>query len=196
MPKKLTQEEFEERLKNYTNDTVELITPYVNKRTKVIIKCKKCGYEWEKSPQGLCPSSQYNFEGCPQCNHENSFIEYKCDYCGKIFKRQRKDFKYSESGFHYCSKECGNRHKNQLRKEAGEWDNSLNYRLRAFEVYPHECLCCGWDEDDRILEVHHIDEDHKNNDINNLCILCPICHRKITLGYYYLDLENKQLIER
>ena len=195
MPKKLTQEEFEQRLKKYTNNTVELITPYINRRTKVIIKCKFCGYEWEKSPQGLCPSERSHFEGCPQCKKENSYIEYKCDYCKNIFKRKKSNFKETESGFHYCSKECGNRHKNQIRKEKGEWDNSLNYRLKAFEKYPHECLCCHWNEDERILEVHHIDENHNNNDINNLCILCPTCHRKITLGYYKLDIEKRMLIE-
>lgn len=45
MAKKLTNEEFKKRLDEYTNDSVELLTEYVNKRTKVLIKCKKCGYE-------------------------------------------------------------------------------------------------------------------------------------------------------
>lgn len=35
MPKKLSNEEFKNRIKEYTNDSVELITPYINKRTKV-----------------------------------------------------------------------------------------------------------------------------------------------------------------
>jgi len=41
--------------------------------------------------------------------------------------------------------------------------------------------------------VHHIDENHNNNDIKNLCLLCPICHRKITLGYYKLNIVTKKL---
>ena len=61
------------------------------------------------------------------------------------------------------------------------------------EFYEHKCMCCGWDEDDRILEVHHIDENRKNSHISNLCLLCPTCHRKITLGYYKLNLETKEL---
>lgn len=88
--------------------------------------------------------------------------------------------------------DVGNLHKNQIRKDSGEWDLSKNYRLRAFETYEHKCLVCGWNEDERILEVHHKDENHDNNDINNLCILCPTCHRKITLHYY--KLENNLLI--
>ena len=43
MPAKMTQEEFERRVKEYTNDTVEVISPYINRRSPVTIKCKKCG---------------------------------------------------------------------------------------------------------------------------------------------------------
>lgn len=34
MPKKITNEEFMERVKKYTNDSVEVITPYINKKNK------------------------------------------------------------------------------------------------------------------------------------------------------------------
>lgn len=49
-----------------------------------------------------------------------------------------------------------------------------------------------WREDERILEVHHIDENRSNNEITNLIILCPICHRYISLSIYTLsELKNK-----
>ena len=66
MPKKITNEEFMERVKKYTNDSVEVITPYINKKTKVKIKCKKCNYIWDVSPISFMPSStkDYNFIGC------------------------------------------------------------------------------------------------------------------------------------
>jgi hypothetical protein len=32
------------------------------------------------------------------------------------------------------------------------------------------------------FEIHHIDEDPSNNDRNNLLLLCPTCHSKITKG--------------
>lgn len=80
--------------------------------------------------------------------------------------------------------------------ESGEWDDSSNYRLRAMSNLPHRCMVCGWDEDERILEVHHINENRQNNELENLVILCPTCHRKITLGYYSLDMENKKLIKK
>ena len=174
----MTQTEFKQRLKEYTNDTVELITPYVNKKTYVKIKCKKCGYIWEISPATLMPSSmkKSNFSGCPECKYET----IECDYCHKIFKRLKSEIK-TKSGYNYCSKECGNRHKNKL---ITNWDNSVNYRRNAFNIYPHKCSICGYDEDERILEVHHLDENHNNNDIKNLIILCPNCHKKITLHLF------------
>ena len=197
MPKKLSQEEFKKRVDDYTHNTVILITPYVNKRTKVIIECKQCHYQWTVSPQSFIPSEQkYNFKGCPQCLQQQLYQKVCCSYCGKEFIKLKTELNKSKTGYNYCSRECGNRHKNQIRKENGEWEDSQNYRLKAFEKYPHHCLCCDWDEDERILEVHHINENHNDNNIDNLCILCPICHRKITLGYYILDIKNKILIKK
>lgn len=44
------------------------------------------------------------------------------------------------------------------------------------------------------FEVHHIDEDHRNNDRDNLLMLCPICHSKITKGDISMDeVKGKKL---
>jgi hypothetical protein len=37
------------------------------------------------------------------------------------------------------------------------------------------------------FEVHHIDEDHGNNEKTNLVMLCPLCHSKITKGDISMD---------
>ena len=183
MPKALTQEEFLNRLNSYTNNTVELITPYVNRRTKVTIQCKKCGHQWQISPSSIIPSQRqnYSFIGCSECKYE----EVECSYCHKKFKRLKSQLeKDNKTGFIYCSRECGNKHKNE---QVTIWSNGTGYRRNAFNKYEHKCAVCGWDEDERILEVHHIDEDRSHNDINNLIILCPICHKKLTLHLYTLE---------
>lgn len=38
------------------------------------------------------------------------------------------------------------------------------------------CERCGYDKEMRILGVHHKDRNHKNNDLENLEVLCPTCH--------------------
>ena len=184
MPKKITQQEFVNRVKEYTQDTVEVIGTYVNKRTPVTIKCKICGHKWNISPASFCPSAtkEYSFKGCSECKYEHTV----CSYCGKEIRRLKSDLKTS-SGYVYCSRECGNRHKAELTKR----NDSNAYRRNAFEHYEHKCAICGWNEDIALLEVHHIDEDRTNNTVVNLIILCPICHKKLTMHLYYLTKENK-----
>lgn len=187
MPKKLTKEEVQQKITNNFEQKVILNGEYQNKRTKIDLKCLECGHEWTALPTSVLYDDYIHH--CPNCGGKKGRI-VKCAFCGKEIYRNPSQLKKSISKLYYCSKECSNRHKNQIREEAGEWDNSVNYRRRAFESFSHKCFVCGWDEDERILEVHHKDENRKNNEIDNLVILCPTCHRKITLGYYEL-IENK-----
>lgn len=182
MPKKITQQEFEQRVKEYTNDTVDVIGLYKNKRTHVLVQCKKCQAQWDMSPTSIMPSAmnKNSFNGCSNCRYE----ERECGFCKKIFKRLKSENNKSKSGIVFCSQECGNRYKNQIRKKA---DNASDYRRTAFENYEHKCSICGFDEDEQILEVHHIDENRKNNYCKNLIILCPNCHKKLTLHLYTLE---------
>lgn len=186
---KLTQEEAQKRIVQNFAQKVTLISEYKNRRTKIKLRCEECGHEWETSPTSVM-YGDYTHR-CPNCGVKSG--EYvKCAYCGKEIYRCQSRLDSSKSGYYYCSRECGNLHKNQLREDSGEWENSPSgYRKRAFKIYPHKCAVCGWSEDERILEVHHIDENREHNNIENLCILCPTCHRKITLQYYKLTDDFK-----
>ena len=84
----------------------------------------------------------------------------------------------------FCSRECGNRWKS---KQIANKQDGTSYRRNAFEYYPHKCSICGWNEDERVLEVHHIDEDRQNNQLSNLIILCPNCHKFLTLHLFSLE---------
>lgn len=129
-------------------------------------------------------------------SHKNSELCI-CATCGKEIWKTKSEIKRSKSGRVYCSRHCATISNNTLYK-SGENHPSYkgtDYRQKALQHYDLKCICCGYDEDTRILEVHHIDENHKNNDLSNLCILCPNCHRKITLQLYYLD-QNYKLIPK
>jgi 5-methylcytosine-specific restriction endonuclease McrA len=52
----------------------------------------------------------------------------------------------------------------------------INYRKLAFEHYPPICAYCGFGIPE-ILEVAHLDGNRSNNDMQNLIILCPNCHK-------------------
>lgn len=110
--------------------------------------------------------------------------------------KPRAECERSKSGNMYCSRSCANTTNNRIYKQGVNHPNYkglyTSYRKIALRTYPNKCCVCGYNEDVRILEAHHIDGNRKNTDIENLCLLCPTCHRKITLGYYKL-LPNKSL---
>lgn len=188
MSSSLSQEEVSERVVKNFKQNIILIGKYKSRREKVELRCQDCNHQWFANPSTFLYRS--NCE-CPNCGEHspNNRIEVKCTYCGKIIFRRPCEIKSNQSGKFYCSRECGNKDKANLMQT----QDSKNYRLKAMNKYSHECICCGWNEDERILEVHHIDENRENNDIENLTILCPTCHRKITLGYY--KLVDNQLIK-
>jgi predicted restriction endonuclease len=59
-----------------------------------------------------------------------------------------------------------------------------NYRKLAFAHYEQlgqiVCAHCGFGIRD-VLEVAHLDCDRSNNDVSNLVILCPTCHKMLDL---------------
>ena len=65
--------------------------------------------------------------------------------------------------------------------------------LRNFIISLYgKCECCGYSE---VLDLHHIDENHKNNDPSNHGILCPNCHAKIhRLGVLFSELVPDHVI--
>lgn len=63
MPKKLTQEEFLDRLHTkYPDKFITDSVKYVVSTEKVLVGCPKCGHEWSVTPNNLL-----NGSGCPQC---------------------------------------------------------------------------------------------------------------------------------
>lgn len=104
--------------------------------------------------------------------------EVSCSRCGKKFERQKNKIKERN----YCSRYCKERD-----QEAGGplalphyKDGSQHYRPRAFRVYGKKCNLCGFDEYERMLDVHHKDSDRSNGSIENLEVLCVWCHALYT----------------
>lgn len=61
MPRRKTHEEFIQEM-NSTNPNIIIIGQYVNAKTPIECKCKKCDYEWFTNPDTLHRGS-----GCPKC---------------------------------------------------------------------------------------------------------------------------------
>lgn len=88
-----------------------------------------------------------------------------------------------------CSSDCENKARElQLfsRKKKDKANPSRNNLIREklFTERGKSCECCGYNNNDRILEIHHKIRkcDGGSNDLSNLQILCPNCHAEIHLG--------------
>lgn len=76
-----------------------------------------------------------------------------------------------------------------------------NLRNALINFKENKCECCGnteWLGKPIKLEIHHIDGDNTNHDLNNLQLLCPNCH-SFTDNYRkkkpLLELESKPIVE-
>ena len=68
------------------------------------------------------------------------------------------------------------------------------YALRPVVIkrYEDRCFMCG------VLanEIHHVDYNRMNNNINNLCLLCKSCHQKTNFGRaYWQEFLTKKIRE-
>lgn len=145
---------------------------------------------------------------CPLCQQEAKDNKLKktrilvtCAYCGKEFYKTKSKLDNSKSGLYFCCRE----HKDLAQRiefglkeiQPNHYGNNIEsiytYRKNAFKYYPHKCAVCDWNEDEDILEVHHIDENRDHNELSNLIILCPICHRKLSSHKYKL-IDREQIV--
>jgi hypothetical protein len=108
-------------------------------------------------------------------------VRYTCARCGATWEDRPSRIKRSRSGLSFCGRECKEL---SQRIEGGIEEiqpdhygkSGGSYRkMLAIRVDP-ECVDCGYQEDERMLDADHIDSDRSNNSLENLQWLCVWCH--------------------
>lgn len=104
-----------------------------------------------------------------------------CGYCDNKFYCRPSRIRNSKSGLLFCCRS----HKDIAHRLNGITDlhpphygtgtGQYSYREQAWAAFQHICNRCRFN-DERILVVHHLDRNRKNNALDNLEILCPNCH--------------------
>jgi hypothetical protein len=144
----------------------------------IVKKCVNCNIEFN------CKTYKKNkFCSC-SCsvtyNNKLRKVETFCINCSSEIKnsdrRSRK----------YCNHKCMSEHRWKLK--CGDIENGVcktvdTYIYKKYLKFKHgeKCMDCGWNEANPYsnnipLELHHIDGNPDNNNLNNLELLCPNCH--------------------
>ena len=117
-----------------------------------------------------------------------------CKNCNKKILNKRK----------YCSNKCQTEY--QYKQYILKWKDGIENGMRGdyqismyiktylFNKFQKKCAKCGWREINPYtknipLEIEHIDGNYRNNNEDNLTLLCPNCH-SLTSTYKGANIEH------
>lgn len=129
----------------------------------VFDKCSNCGKECVKHAKGMCITCYKRLVWKPK--------EKLCPRCNRIKYLKAKGL-------------CGGCYNTVYHLEATKDQNCRRYHNIEPELYKKitkSCLICGFD---KVVELHHLDKNRKNNSENNLIGLCPNHHKMIHILRY------------
>lgn len=172
----------------------------------ILLPCKLCGTKrWVRILKGK-PDKDY----CVKCANilvqQSKRVVIKCSYCGKIFDRQRHEYKENRENF--CSLECVNKYQKENPYYFGEnhprWGGGYNQKFYDAATHANErarkhgvdgeitpddvrevltekavCAYCGASDD---LEIDHVIPMSKGglNIRSNIVPCCDSCNSKKT----------------
>ncbi len=108
-------------------------------------------------------------------------LDRYCDYCGNKLERKRFNGRLEDftvfSNRKYCNRECMKRDYLKIGEHNQNWSNAHATARKINELILHKEVCelCGGDKN---LDIHHIDGNWQNNNLDNLMCLCRSCHTK------------------
>lgn len=122
---------------------------------------------------------------CSRTCHYSDTIEKvkkECETCKKPVFVVRSKIIRSKSGKFFCNKSCQTKWRNRqyVGNKHSNWKDGLNSYQSILDrnKVPRICLLCKI-TDIRILVTHHVDENHRNNELSNLARLCHNCHHLV-----------------
>ena len=108
-------------------------------------------------------------------------LEKYCEYCGNKLERKRFNGRLEDftvfSNRKYCNRECMKKDYLKIGEHNQNWSNAHATARKINELILHKEVCelCGGDKN---LDIHHIDGNWQNNNLDNLMCLCRSCHTR------------------
>lgn len=141
------------------------------KKSKIIKICERCGKDYHPRNDRV-KTSRYC---CFDCTRKPK-IPKICIVCGKKYEC----LPFKEKQTRFCSRKCQHSLKGPDHFLYGAKDKPWSYQLIGNRNIPDKCFICSISKSSKKrMEIHHIDTNKKNFKIENLCKLCPSCHRKV-----------------
>jgi len=134
-----------------------------------IIKCAKCGEEKEHQAKGLCFNCYRKF-----CWKQKNIV---CKRCGRELPNHAKGLCAGCYQFVF----------NSERNKAWNYKSRHNINLELYKKITQICIICGFN---KIVDLHHLDENKANNSESNLVGLCPNHHKMLHDFRYKQEMFN------
>lgn len=134
-----------------------------------------------------------HFDNGASKHHKYERIVKVCPICDKEFEALKGHKREKIT----CSHSCSNTHfrSGEDNPNWKEFDNissgshfSKKYRRLCFSGHEHKCVICG---EDKMLDVHHFDENRENNTVENLIPICATHHNYVHSGKYRHEVMDK-----
>jgi hypothetical protein len=132
------------------------------------VTCEFCNKEYTKS------NITRHKNSCMNNPTVRKSKEKTCPVCSSFF--------YTESAT--CSNSCANTYfRSGVNNPKHSPYSKNSYVTICFSYHKKECIICG---EDKIVAVHHYDENHSNNTPENLIPLCPTHHQYFHSKYRFI----------
>lgn len=155
-------------------EKVPVFYPNPNPNGNKLVDCVACGIRKEHHAKGMCYPC-YKKQWGPK--------KIKCKNCGRIRPHH---------SFGLCNT-CNTRLNHYDKVLAFNAKKNFGLDLQTFKELTKECVSCGFK---KIVEVHHLDSNNKNNSMENLVPLCPNCHKMIHSYAYFKEILDKLSTKR
>ncbi|MBR9704184.1 hypothetical protein GOV12_02140 [Candidatus Pacearchaeota archaeon] len=135
---------------------------------------------------------------CPRCGKESKKSNFRRGVCSNCYrkyllkkkliicKRCKRKMPHQAKG--YCPG-CYNYvfHLDRAKADQCKRDHNIDYE--TYKKITKNCLICGFD---KVVDLHHLDNKHENNNLNNLIGLCPN-HHKMLHDFKFRDEIQQQI---
>jgi hypothetical protein len=116
---------------------------------------------------------------------EVKLFQVTCSACCKQFSVKEREKLHPTKEKYFCSRICANSIGGKAKAKKYHPDESATYVAVAWRYHKRQCLVCG---EDKVVAVHHYNENHNDNRPENLVPLCPTHHT-------YMHSRHRNLID-